>query len=282
MSKNLTVKRQVFVFFKKTRIVNLKSISLKKIIVHLSIAAAVFLTLSYIGLVFLDVYSKHDETVEVPDLTNLSEEELSEVIKERMLRYEIIDSGAYNPSIKPGGVIEQQPAPLSQVKENRLIYITVNPSSPGFVNLPDLRDKNIRRIVSYARATELEINRIEYKKDIADFVILNIKKNGKTLKPGDRIAKGSKLTVTIGKTEDKLCNAPDVTDLKKNDAIDKLLSHGLNIGTIRIDDDAKGINPNNLIVYKQDPEPSDKEVYEPGRGINLWLKKKVEEEKKKK
>ena len=36
---------------------------------------------------------------------------------------------------------------------------------------------------------------------------------------------------------------------------------------------------NELVVYRQDPEASDKETYEPGRGINLWLKKKVEKEK---
>ena len=242
MSENLTLKRQVFVFFKKTKIVNLKSISFKKILIHLTIAAVVFLTLSYVGLVFLDVYSKHDETVEVPDLKNMDESELAQIVKERELRYEIIDSGAYNPKIKPGGVIEQQPLAFSKVKEGRRIYITVNPSSPGFVNLPNLKDKNIRRMVSYARATGLTISRINFKKDIADFVILDIKQNGKKLKAGDRIAKGSQLVLTIGKTEDKLCSSPDVNDFKKQDAIDKILSHGLNIGTIRVDDDAKGIN----------------------------------------
>lgn len=277
MSINLTLKRQVFVFFKKTKLVNLKSISFKKIIIHFSIASAVFIMLSYIGLVFLDMYSKHGETVEVPDLNNLSEVELAEIIKERELRYEIIDSGAYNPKIKPGGVIEQQPLAFSKVKEGRRIYITVNPSSPGFVNLPNLKDKNIRRMVSYARATGLNISRIEYKKDIANFVILNVKQHGKTLKPGDRISKGSQLVLTVGKTDNKRCSSPNVENYKKNDAIDKLLSHGLNIGTIRIDDDSKDSNPNDLIVYKQDPKASQEETLEPGRGINIWLKKKTED-----
>ena len=255
---------------------NLKSISFKKIIIHLAIAAVVFLGLSFAGLKFLDVYSMHGETVEVPDLINLNEEELAEVIKARTLRYEIIDSGAYNPKIKPGGVIEQQPLALSKVKEGRRIYITVNPSNPGYVNLPDLEDKNIRRLVSYARATGLQVSRLEYKKDIADFVILDIKQNGKSLNAGDRIAKGSQLSIVVGKTEDKQCSAPNVENLKKSDAIDKLLSHGLNIGTIRIDEDSKDVNPNTLIVYKQMPEVSSEEIYEPGRGVNLWLKKKPE------
>ncbi len=277
--KNLTVKRQVFVFFKKTNTVNLKSISFKKIIIHLSIAAVVFLGLSYMGLVFLDTYSKHDETVVVPDLKNLNEEELAIIIKERTLRYEIIDSGAYNPKIKPGGVIEQQPLALSKVKEGRRIYITVNPSNPGYINLPNLKDQNIGRMISHARATGFRVSRLEYKEDIADFVILDVKQNGTSLNPGDRIAKGSQLVVTVGKTKEKLSNVPDVKELKRNDAIDKLLSHGLNIGTIRIDDDSKDINPNKLIVYRQDPRASNKEIYEPGRGINLWLKKQVEEKK---
>ncbi len=250
---------------------------MKKIFIQLAIACTVFFTLSYVGLTLLDIYSKHDETVEVPNLINLNEEELSIVIKERTLRYEIIDSGAYNPNIKPGGVIEQQPIALSEVKEGRRIYITVNPSNPGYVILPNLLDQNIRRMVNHARATGFEISRIEYKKDIANFVILEIKKNGKTLNPGDKIAKGSKLELIIGKTKDKLCSIPNIIEYNKNDAIDKLHSHGLNIGTIRIDDDSKGENPNDLIVYKQTPKASAEEEFEPGRGINLWLKKKVED-----
>lgn len=253
---------------------NLKSISFKKILIHLGIAGAVFITLSYAGLSFLDVYSKHDETVEVPDLVNLNELELAKIIKEKALRYEIIDSGAYNPKIRAGGVIEQQPIAFSQVKEGRRIYITVNPSSPGFVNLPNLKDKNIRRMVSYARATGLNISRIEFKKDIADFVILEVKQNGKILSAGDRLAKGSNLVLIVGKTENKQCSLPSVIEYNRNDAIDKLLSLGLNIGTIRVDEDSKDADLNTLVVYKQEPKASEDEIYEPGRGINLWLKKK--------
>ncbi|MGB0870217.1 MAG: PASTA domain-containing protein [Flavobacteriales bacterium] len=254
----------------------MKSIQFKKVIIQLCIAVVLFVFLSFLGLKFLSIYSHHGDTVKVPDLVNLNEGELAKLINESGLRYEIIDSGAYNPKIKPGGVIEQLPLAHAQVKDGRKVYITLNPSSPGFVTLPKLKDVSVRRMVNHARATGFHIETLEYKKDIADFVILDVQMNGESLKQGQKIAKGSSVKLIVGKTDGKLCSLPYVVNFSKNDAVDKILSHGMNIGAIRIDDDAKDVEESELVVYKQTPMSARNEIYSAGRGVNLWLKKKEE------
>ena len=227
------------------------------------------LALVYGSLVWLDHFTKHDEYVIVPDLQNMSIEEVEVIIKEETLRYEILDSGAYNPKFKSGAVIEQNPVASKKVKENRKIYLTLNPSNAGFVTVPDLMDKHLRRMVTFSRATDLNIDRLEFKNDIAGMVILGMKQNGKRIKFGDKVPKGSSITIIAGKKKDEQIAMPDVRLLNRNDAVDKLLKNGLNIGVVRYD---KSVEDENLAkVYKQNPEFSLEKEFDFGRGVNLWL-----------
>ncbi|MGB0883169.1 MAG: PASTA domain-containing protein [Flavobacteriales bacterium] len=252
---------------------HIKSLNFKKIILYFCGTGLLFLLISLLGLKTLSIYTQHGEVIEVPDLINQRQSEFSSNLDALDLSYEIIDSGAYNPSIQPGGVIEQVPKALAGVKSGRTIYLTLNPSSPGFVNFPDFKDKQLRRLVSYARATGLIVETISYKNDIADFVVLDVTQNGKKVEANQRLAKGSKLEVLVGKTAGKLCSAPSVSGMSKLNAFARIQSAGLNIGTVRIDEKDKHVNPLELVVYKQEPLSARREIYSAGRGINLWLKK---------
>ena len=55
--------------------------------------------------------------------------EIDELIIESNLRYEIIDSSFYNEEFDKNTVIEQIPIANKEVKKNRKIYLTINPSS---------------------------------------------------------------------------------------------------------------------------------------------------------
>ena len=65
------------------------------------------------------------------------------------LRMVIQDSANYNPNYPKYSVIEQQPLAGSQVKENRKIYLTLNPSGYRKVGVPNV----IRRTFRQARPT---------------------------------------------------------------------------------------------------------------------------------
>jgi beta-lactam-binding protein with PASTA domain len=251
----------------------LKRLNIKRLSKHLVLAIVLFFALVFIGLFSLSFFTNHGEQIEVPDLRNKTEVEFSEILKDLDLRYVILDSGAFNPKIKPTGVIDQNPIAGSGVKQNRKIYLTINPSSPGFTDLADYKDMHIRRLVSACRATQLNIERLEFKKDIANCVVLDVQHNGKSLKEGETIGKGSFLTVTLGKAPGRHTSIPNVKNNNLNHATDKILSNGLNIGVVRIDEEDKFLPESELVVYKQDPVGSKASIYSLGRGVNLWLRK---------
>ncbi len=227
------------------------------------------LALVYGSLIWLDHFTKHDEYVIVPDLQNMSIDEVEAVILAEQLRFEILDSGAYNPKFKSGAVIEQNPSAAKKVKENRKIYLTLNPSNAGYVTVPNLRDKHLRRMVTFARATDLKIERLEFKKDIASMVILGMKYKGKSIKSGEKIPKGASITLVAGKKKNEQIAMPDVRLKRRDEAFDKLLRNGLNIGVVRFDQSVT--DESEARIYKQNPEFSLEKEFDFGRGVNLWL-----------
>ena len=65
------------------------------------------------------------------------------------LRSEVQDSSNYNPNYPKGAVIEQDPLGGSQVKEDRKIYLILNPSAYKTLPVPDV----IRRTFRQAKPT---------------------------------------------------------------------------------------------------------------------------------
>lgn len=242
---------------------------MKRIVKQMVLGLVAVLALGYASLVWLDYFTKHDEYVIVPDLQNKTIAEVESIILENYLRYEILDSGAYNPKFKSGAVIEQNPLASKKVKENRKIYLTLNPSNAGSVTIPNLRDKHLRRMVTFARATDLKIDRIEFKRDIANLVILGLKQKGKRIKAGEKVPKGSGITIVAGKKKGEKSAMPDVRLLNRQDGVDKLLKNGLNIGVVRYDESVE--DEREAKIYKQNPMPSEEKEFDLGRGVNLWL-----------
>ena len=100
---------------------------LKSRFLWLNILAAIVLVVVICWIVFwrLDVYTRHGEAVEVPNLSGMYVEEAELILKDCGLGYEIIDS-VYIRSMRGGESAEQAPAAGTKVKKNRKIYITVN------------------------------------------------------------------------------------------------------------------------------------------------------------
>ena len=112
---------------------------LKSRFLWLNILAAIVLVAVVCFVVFLrlDVYTRHGEAVEVPNLTGLYVEEAELLLKDSNLSYEIIDS-VYIRSRRGGEIAEQAPAAGTKVKKNRKIYITVNSKQRKMVMVPNL------------------------------------------------------------------------------------------------------------------------------------------------
>lgn len=190
--------------------------------------------------------------------------EAEEQLNSLNLDYAVMDS-SYDPEEKPLSILNQDPAPDSKVKSGRKIYITVNMAQPPQTEVP-----NIELGTSYISVREileskgLRIGEVIYKpfeyKDV--FLDMHLKGESKTLQPGSKIPKGSKIDLVLGNgLGDTKVDLPDFTMLTYMEAVTLIQLKELSLGTVI----ATGTitDSTNAFVYRQDP------AYEDGRQINL-------------
>lgn len=165
---------------------------------QLFLATIIFSLVVLTSIVFLFFYTNQTSRVVVPNLVGLSLNEIDEVINERNLRYEIIDSSFFNQDFDKNTVIEQIPIANKEVKKNRKIYLTTNPSSYGDVILPNIIQLTKRNAVSTLSALELEIGEFIYEDNIGKDMVLKVLYLENEVKEGDIIPKKSKIDFVLG------------------------------------------------------------------------------------
>jgi len=129
----------------------------------------------------------------------MSLEEVEETLDNLDLTWEVIDSASFNADYPGKSVIEQSPEAGDFVKENRKIYLTLNPSGYKDIEIPDFYGKTKRQAVSQLTAIGFRISAQEiYVKDIAKDVVRGLIFNGKDLKNGDKIPQNSEIILKLG------------------------------------------------------------------------------------
>ena len=136
---------------------------LKSRFLWLNILAAIVLVIAICWVVFwrLDVYTRHGESVEVPDLSGMYVEEAELILKDSNLGYEIIDS-VYIRSMKGGEIAEQTPVAGMKVKKNRKVYITVNSKQRKMVMVPNLVGESRRKVQSNLKTLGFNVDSVRY------------------------------------------------------------------------------------------------------------------------
>ncbi|WP_124980135.1 PASTA domain-containing protein [Nonlabens xiamenensis] len=165
--------------------------------IQILIAAVVTVLLCFAYLFWLDWYTNHDQRIQVPDLKKMSLTVVDEKLEELELRRKIIDSTSYNPDFPPRSVIEQDPAPGKFVKENRQIYIKLNPSGYGKIAVPNLIYKTKRQAVPTLEALGFKVGEITYKPNIAEGTVLEMRYEGEKLEPGTKLSKTSVIDLVL-------------------------------------------------------------------------------------
>lgn len=157
------------------------------------------LVLIILSVILLNVSTNHNQKIEVPNLAKMSLEEVEETLDDLDLNWEVIDSASFNADYPNKSVIEQSPEAGDFVKENRKIYLTLNPSGYAAVEIPDFYGKTKRQAVSQLTAIGFRISVQEiYVNDIAKDVVRGIIYNGKDLKTGDKIPQNSEIILKLG------------------------------------------------------------------------------------
>lgn len=152
-----------------------------------------------VALFWLKFKTNHYQKIEVPNLAGVEMEQVEAILSNLDLRYEVVDSTKYNPEFPGNSVIEQSPIAGSFVKENRKIYLKLNPSTYELITVPEFFGKTNRQATALLLSVGYRIgNNPTYINDIALDVVRGLKYNGKEIKAGQKIPRNSMLEFILG------------------------------------------------------------------------------------
>lgn len=185
-------------------------------IIQLLYAGLALIIISFLILWWLRISTNHGQQIEVPDLSKMSLDSVEEVLDENNLRYEILDSANYNPEFPIFSVIEQIPKAGKFVKEDRKIYLYLNPSGYRKVIVPPVEGKTRRQAEPTLLAMGFKVGNITYRPYIAKDEVLELRYQGRKLEPGEVLQITSVIDLVLGdgsgsldRNEKKNAESPD-------------------------------------------------------------------------
>jgi len=176
----------------------LKFLTSKIFFKQILLALVAIIVLCILMLQWLKFETNHGEFVTVPDLKGKTLEVVEIELKDNDLSLEIQDSANYNPNYPKYSVIEQYPLEGAQVKEDRKIYVTLNPSGYRKVAVPNIVRRTFRQAKPTLEALGFEIGNISYEDDIGKDEVLQMLHDGQVLKLGDTLPMTSKIDLILG------------------------------------------------------------------------------------
>ncbi len=189
----------MFSFVKhKNRMSLVKFLISKEFLKQIALALVAIIVIIFFALKFLKVRTNHGDFVEVPELKGKTLDVVQIEINDNDLRMEVQDSANYNPNYPKFSVIDQQPEAGSLVKENRKIYLTLNPSGYRKVGVPNVIRRTFRQAKPTLEALEFEIGNISYVNDIGKDEVIELRHKGEKIIPGTLLTKKSKIDLVLG------------------------------------------------------------------------------------
>jgi len=237
---------------------------------NLLIAVVALVVLGLSMQFWLNSFTKHGENIAVPDFRGMSQEKAQSVSEENNLEIVVVDS-LYEIGKKPGVVLDQDPAPKTNVKEGRAIYVTLNASLPPKVKMPNLIDVSLRQAEAMLESYGLKVGRTSYKPDMAKNAVLEQRYKGAPIAPGKEISKGAAIDLVLGDGAGAVdVQIPELTGLTRGEAFFVLKGISLSLGNVRYDAGVKDTLA--ATIYRQVPTATDGAVIQQGESIDIFLK----------
>lgn len=162
------------------------------------LAMAVVVVVVLFGVLkWMDGYTRHGETVVVPDVTGMTMEEAAAMFGRQGLAY-IISDTRYVKDKAAGIVLDLKPSPGEKVKEGRTVYLTVNTLDVPLRVLPDVADNSsLRQAQAKLLNAGFKLNDIQHVRGEKDWVY-GVKYEGRRLEVGEKVPMGASLTLMVG------------------------------------------------------------------------------------
>jgi beta-lactam-binding protein with PASTA domain len=245
---------------------------MKFLLKHLLAALIIVIALIAGAVIFLDVATKHNQELQVPDLSNMTVDEAKAEAGLNDMVIEVTDS-VFVKRMKRGTVYRQNPAPGSKVKSGRRISLTINAVNAKRITMPNLVGFSMRQAKAELLSRGLVLGRLIYVQDMATNNVLRQLYDNNEIAPGTMIDSESVVDLVLGLNGyDFVTYVPDVVGLKCMSAVDAVHDNSLNITSLKFDRSVKEYDDSlNAKVYKQLPEPSDSIHVNMGSEVTLYL-----------
>jgi beta-lactam-binding protein with PASTA domain len=247
----------------------------KKFWINFLIAVTSILLLGFLIFKGLSIYTRHGNSVEVPDVVGMPAEEATKTLQKYGFKVEIVDSlydlpvNLKEKGIDFGDVIMQNPKAHEKVKKGRRFYLMIRTSTPPMVEMPNLVDLSLRQAISILEAKGLKMGKPVLKPGLPPVQRQLYK--GQVIKPGTKIPKGSMIIVWVGSGDGEAVEVsiPNLIGLTRSQAFSTLGNYGLNPGsevyTVAMKDSSQAK------VIRQSPVPNDENKISQGDDIDLWF-----------
>ncbi len=238
---------------------------------NLVLAVCAILVFVFVVNLMLNLFTRHGQVHEVPDLSGLSVEEATQAGKSASLRIEINDS-LYVPAYPGGIILEQNPSPGAKVKSGRRVFVTINSFKQKMVPIPYVTGYSLRQAKNNLEMAGLGIDKLVYRSDLATNYVLEERYNGKLISPNSKMEAeiGSGITLVVGKGADAIPQAvPRVVGFSAREAKSRLWEAGFNVGKISYDEGVTLLNEKNARVRVQSPGVGTRRDY--GTPVNFTL-----------
>ena len=163
------------------------------------LAMGVIVTALIIGtMYFLSSYTRHGESIEVPDLRGMKLESALMKLEALELKGMVTDTG-YVTSKPPYVLLEQSIAPGKHVKSGRTITFTINGKGARPVAIPDLANNtSVREAEARLRTLGFTLTEHRLISGDRDWVYA-VKVRGRDVKAGEKIPIDLPITLVVGR-----------------------------------------------------------------------------------
>lgn len=184
--------------YKKQEMSIVNFIKSKTFFKQIAIAVVGLLLFVFVLKFWLGVTTNHNQKIQVPNLHKMSLADVQQKLEELDLDFIVIDSASFNPDYPKKSVIEQTPEAGGFVKEQRKIYLTLNPSKYRDVSIPDLNGRTKRQATSHLRSIGFNVGEnYTWVGGIGKNVVRGLKHKGKRIKAGDKLPKNSVIDLIL-------------------------------------------------------------------------------------
>jgi beta-lactam-binding protein with PASTA domain len=175
----------------------LRFVTSKRFLKHLLAALAAGLILMIAAMFVLNIYTGHNRYITVPDITGQLVNNVRGNEAYSDFQIVVMDS-AFEVGKQPGTIVFQDPAVNSRVKHNRKVYVTIISSIPDEVEVPDVKYLTLRQGISVLESSGLKIGNLSYTRSFDEDAIQQQYFEGKPIRPGTKIYKGSIIDLVVG------------------------------------------------------------------------------------